>query len=202
DGNYSLVGENLEKCDLFVTEGANLVPPQLNVADRGAFAQKRDAESSPMTEPFGKRTAFRVFDFLGLKVLDMDQATVNYRPSAYCSAVKRDVTDRHWSMMADKAQHVIVCAQDDSIESIAQPCGATSNGVKDRLNVRRRAADYVEHLSSGRLLLQGFPQLFAVCCSNDSLSSAVRSRSSVSSRAFSIAMTAWLAKLVSRAICL
>ena len=42
----------------------------------------------------------------------------------------------------------------------------------------------------------------AVCCSSDSLNSSVRWRSSVSSRAFSMAMTAWAAKLVSNSICL
>src|SRR5262249_44818749 len=163
DGNYGLVSENLEKRDLFVTEGANLVPPQLNVTDRDAFAQKRDAERSPMTEALGKRTAFRIFDFLGLKVLDVDQAPINYRPSAYRSAMKRNITDRHWSMMADKAQHVIVCTQDDSIEGIAQPCSATSNSVEYWLNVGRRAADYVEHLGGRHLVFELLCQFARAC---------------------------------------
>ena len=42
----------------------------------------------------------------------------------------------------------------------------------------------------------------AVCCSSDSLRSSVRSRSSFSSRVFSMAITAWLANVRSTASCL
>ena len=42
----------------------------------------------------------------------------------------------------------------------------------------------------------------AVCCSSDSLRSSVRWRSSLSSRVFSMAMTAWAAKFVTSSICL
>jgi len=41
----------------------------------------------------------------------------------------------------------------------------------------------------------------AVCCSSDSERSSVRWRSSLSSRVFSMAMTAWAAKVFSSAIC-
>ena len=42
----------------------------------------------------------------------------------------------------------------------------------------------------------------AVCCSSASLRSSVRCRSSLSSRAFSMAMTACVAKFVTNSICL
>ena len=42
----------------------------------------------------------------------------------------------------------------------------------------------------------------AVCCSSDSVRSSVRWRNSLSSRVFSMAMTAWAAKFVSSSICL
>ena len=42
----------------------------------------------------------------------------------------------------------------------------------------------------------------AVCCSSDSERSSVRSRSSLSSRVFSMAMMAWAAKVFSTATCL
>src|SRR6266516_1291576 len=47
--------------------------------------------------------------------------------------------------------------------------------------------------SPGELLITPSTSEVAVCCSKDSLSSVVRSRNSFSNRAFSIAMTAWLA---------
>ena len=42
----------------------------------------------------------------------------------------------------------------------------------------------------------------AVCCSSDSDSSPVRARTSSNSRTFSIAITAWSAKVVTSSICL
>jgi len=42
----------------------------------------------------------------------------------------------------------------------------------------------------------------AICCSSDSLRSSVRWRSSLSNRVFSMAMTAWAAKLCTSSICL
>jgi hypothetical protein len=44
--------------------------------------------------------------------------------------------------------------------------------------------------------------LVAVCCSSDRERSSVRCRSSLSSRVFSMAMTAWAAKFCTSAICL
>ena len=42
----------------------------------------------------------------------------------------------------------------------------------------------------------------AVCCCSDSVRSSVRWRSSLSSRVFSMAITAWAAKFVTSSICL
>jgi hypothetical protein len=55
--------------------------------------------------------------------------------------------------------------------------------------------------SPGELLMTPSTCDVAVCCSNASLRSSVRWRSSLSSRVFSIAMTAWAAKVVTSSIC-
>ena len=52
-----------------------------------------------------------------------------------------------------------------------------------------------------RLMILRTPAV-AVCCCNDSLKSSVRFFTSSNSRAFSIAITAWSAKVVSSSICL
>ena len=56
--------------------------------------------------------------------------------------------------------------------------------VEHRLQIEGRAADDLEHVGGGGLLLQR------------------SARSSLSSRVFSIAMTAWSAKLLTSSICL
>ena len=55
--------------------------------------------------------------------------------------------------------------------------------------------------SPGELLMTCSTSEVAVCCSNASLRVAVRWRSSLSSRVFSMAMTAWSAKFVTSSIC-
>jgi hypothetical protein len=56
--------------------------------------------------------------------------------------------------------------------------------------------------SPGELLMIFSTSDVAVCCSSASERSPVRWRSSLSSRVFSMAITAWAAKLVTSSICL
>src|SRR5262245_32536580 len=49
-----------------------------------------------------------------------------------------------------KSQHHVI--------NLTNPGGALDDGVKDRLDVSRRAADDAEHLGCCRLMLQGFAQ--------------------------------------------
>ncbi len=55
--------------------------------------------------------------------------------------------------------------------------------------------------SVGELLMTRRISLVAVCCSSASVSARLRACSSVNRRTFSIAMTAWSAKIFSSAIC-
>ena len=63
------------------------------------------------------------------------------------------------------------------------PRRALDDGVEHRLHVRRRAADDAEHLGRCRLMLQGLAQF------------CVALLSSLNSRTFSMAITAWSAKV-------
>ena len=69
------------------------------------------------------------------------------------------------------------------------PRRALNDGVEHRLHVRGRAADDAEHLGGRCLVLQSFAQL------------CVALPSSWNKRTFSMAMTAWSAKVFSRAMC-
>ena len=71
----------------------------------------------------------------------------------------------------------------------AHPCGALDDGIEDRLHIRWRAADNAKHLGGRGLMLQGFSQFCVAFCN------------SLKSRTFSIAMTAWAAKVSNSLIC-
>ena len=91
------------------------------------------------------------------------------------------MSPRNHSVSLVESQHHVI--------DPANPGGALDDGVEDRLHVRRRAADDAEHLGGCRLMLQA------------SRNSALRSWSSLNRRTFSIAITAWSAKVLSSAIC-
>ena len=87
----------------------------------------------------------------------------------------------HTVPLAESQHHVI---------NPTNPGCALDDGVEHRLHVRRRAADDAEHLGRRCLMLQA------------SRNSALRSWISLNSRTFSMAMTAWAAKVSSSSICL
>ena len=76
------------------------------------------------------------------------------------------------------------CARTDNAAiRFAQSGRRLDQRIEHRLQIERRAADDLEHVGGGGLLLQDSKDL-------------VRSRSSLSSRVFSMAMTAWAAKFL------
>ncbi len=92
------------------------------------------------------------------------------------------MSPRNHSVALAESQHHVI--------NPTNPRRALDDGVEHRLHVRRRAADDAEHLGRCRLMLQA------------SRSSALRSCNSLNSRTFSMAITAWSAKVSRRAICL
>ena len=92
--------------------------------------------------------------------------------------------------MSPRNQTVSLAESQPHVIDSTNPCRALDDGVEDRLHVCRRTADDAEHLGGRRLMLQRLAQL------------ALRSPSSWNSRTFSIAMTAWAAKVSSSLICL
>ncbi len=71
----------------------------------------------------------------------------------------------------------------------AQALRGLGDRVEHRLNLRGRSADDVEHVAGRRLILQCFLQLLVRACTSSN------------SRAFSIAITAWSANVVTSSIC-
>ena len=74
--------------------------------------------------------------------------------------------------------------------ALTQPYRASQDGVEHRLDIGRRTRDHPQDPRRRRLLLERLRQL------------SVSTLQLLNSRTFSIAMTAWAAKVWSRAICL
>ena len=81
-------------------------------------------------------------------------------------------------------------AEQPGMLGIAQPRSRLDQRIEHGLQIECRAADDLEHVGGGGLLLQQLAQIL------------VRWRSSLSRRVFSMAMTAWAAKFLTSSICL
>ena len=62
-------------------------------------------------------------------------------------------------MMGDRVNQLAVEAEDHGEHAVAQPCDARDDGVEDRLDVGRGAADHPEDLARCGLLLERFGQI-------------------------------------------
>src|SRR5262245_7785820 len=64
----------------------------------------------------------------------------------------------HGTKMSHRNQSVVLIESQHHVVNPANPCRALDDGIKDRLHVRRRAADDAEHLSGCGLMLQSLAQ--------------------------------------------
>ena len=85
--------------------------------------------------------------------------------------------------LATASQNLAVEAQDDAALGLAQPDRVLGQRLEDRLEIERGPPDHLEQLAGRRLLLERDP------------SSLLRASSSVNRRTFSMAITAWSAKV-------
>ena len=106
----------MEQTDLLIREGAHLVAPDLNVADRHVVLQQGNTEDGPDSALARQRTTFRELVDLGLQVLDVNQAPLDHSATGERPAVQRDIAGGQRAMMSDQAQHVSIDAQHDDIE--------------------------------------------------------------------------------------
>src|SRR5207244_13630071 len=80
--------------------------------------------------------------------------------------------------MSSQTRRVPFAESQHHVIDPANPGGALDDGVKNRLHVRRRAADDAEYLGCRRLMLERLPQ-FRVACFEFSAAAQVLNRASV-----------------------
>ena len=92
-------------------------------------------------------------------------------------------------MRSNEVQSIVLPAINISKLRVAEPDSVLQHGLEHRLEIARGPTDDLEHLRRRRLLLQRFGEFRVRCCSASN------------SRTFSIAMTAWSAKVSISLIC-
>ena len=197
DRDHRLVGERLDQLDLLVRERTHCGAREHNRADHTAFAHERDSEHSaiatnlpPVLHRIG--TSRNCVD-----VRNMDGCGFKYRPSEGRVLFRRERATSHelfeleWKAVAGDKRVIFTDPTVDGCPiRLAQLCGRLNQRIEHRLQIEGRATDDLEHVGGGGLLLQRLAEL------------RVRACTSSNSRTFSIAITAWSAKVVTSSICL
>jgi hypothetical protein len=162
DRDHRLIGEGGDQFDLFFGERLHLVASQINGADRRALPQQGDGEDGPVAHLSSVGTAFRIFLRLRLKIRHMDRPPLQQGTSAGRAAYDGDRVSkrrRERPIMGAYCQSAILELEDPYVFGTAENCGGLDQRVEHRLKIEFRAADNLENVGGGRLLLQGFSQL-------------------------------------------
>src|SRR6266481_9145131 len=100
DGDHRLVGEGLDKRDLFVGEWSDLPPPDQNCSNGGAPAQQRCRERGAMALAFCESAAHPVLALLYSEIMDMNGPTIACGSSVHRVSVYEKTPvriDKHWN---------------------------------------------------------------------------------------------------------
>jgi hypothetical protein len=186
DRDDRLVGEGLEEIRLPVGEGIYFRAPQLDYAQRSTFPDQRDAQNRPMGVLLGLGELVR----LAQEIDDVNGPPFEYRSPPHRPAYDREceLADhfrggrRGRPVTRAEREAVAVEEEDAALDRPAQASGTLDQSV--------------EHvwMSVGELEITRKISLVAVCCSKASFVS-------LNKRTFSMAITAWAAKVSRRAIC-
>ena len=162
----------------------------------------RRAPRVPMSSAWSRRGAAKKVRHRSLAALingKLSCARMSGTWSVPCSRIQRCrgssmliaiPLERYRTKMGALNHRVALTKSQHHVINAANPCGAFDDGVEHRLHVRGRAADNAEHLGRCGLMLQCLGAILRL-----------RSAISINNRTFSMAITAWSAKVLRRAIC-
>ena len=195
DRDDGLIGERRQKSDVLLLERSHLGTADQDGAKRAAFADQRHGEDGTMSEPDRQFPPERELVAGILQVGDVDRLQI-----ADGAAGHRGAVQRHRFSSCDSRPS---SPNDAAIRNTSLSTMAISTTCASQMRAACSATESSTGCTSlGELEITRRMSLIAVCCSSDSASSRERCCSASNSRVFSIAMTAWSAKVSTSSICL
>ncbi len=163
DRDHRLVGEGLNELDLLVRERAHRGSRQRNRAEDVVLAHQRNNEDTLISADFSplfrnRRTGPTGRDIGNVNGLTCAERTreagvvISVEPAASHELIEF----RREAKAGDKGIVIIHAAVDARAVRLAQSCRRCGQRVENRLQVEGRAADDLEHVGGGCLLLQRF----------------------------------------------
>ena len=136
DGDHRLIGEGLDKLDLFVAERAHFIAANHKHADCLVLPQQRDGEKGAGAKPTGNCPACGKLA-VGSHVMHVDRFPIQHDAAGHHLPHDRQISvvNRDCPVMRHNGQHITASQHDICITSTAEPSGALSHGVQDRLNI-------------------------------------------------------------------
>ena len=199
DGDDGLAGEVLHQFDLLVGEGANLLAVDGKDADQLVVLEHRNVKDGPeASEIDGSHEDRFALDvgWLRRDIDDMnrllrldDAAEGSSRTRSLRSALPELGKCWRHSEHCSRTPCAILKTEQNTETGLADAHRIRQHGLEHGLKFAGRAGDDLQHVGGRGLLLQRFAK------------SRVRACTSSNSRTFSIAITAWSAKVFTRPIC-
>src|SRR5262249_9415703 len=165
DRDRSLVGERLDQRNLFVSERLNLRLDETNDALWNSFAEHRDSKHRPKRKHF-LRLGECVFgvcpdvDYLHRAAFEQSSAHRGSTASADGGTLPKLQKFRRYIMRGHRVARIAVVTENHSSCCAAEPDSRTQESIEHGLQIEGRAADDLEHVGGGGLLLQRLAQFF------------------------------------------
>src|SRR6516225_9925690 len=159
DGDHRLIGEGLSQFDLLLTEGPRFCAYYAEEANNNSLAQKRHAEASSHAD---KIWFFRVAEFRIRKhIWNVNRAAVDNRATKKCSAIRlQRIAFKMIPLLLRKAVgcgyrvDVTYPSANNSLIRLAKSDSRLCQRIEHCLQIEGRAADDLEYIGGGGLLLQ------------------------------------------------
>ena len=157
DGDDGLVGEVLTSSICLSVNGSHYGPTQQEAADGPLVADERNAHGGTVAELLREIAAQWKLIAAGGKIGHMDHLLIQDGPPGHPAAPERSHrarAHRTGAVMRYSAQIIALAQEDDGVVSVAQASRRLGKRLEHGLQIERRAADDLEHVGGGGLLLQ------------------------------------------------
>src|SRR5262249_49788981 len=154
DRDYGLIGKGLEQSCLSIREELHFAAAECDCANRDTFSHQWHAKYRAETPASCVYAALRKIGVFGLKVSNIEGSPIEDRSARDCPADQGEGLGRDRTMMGDEEESGAVRTPNGRVVGAAQLPRGLDQRFQHRLQIEGGAAEDLEHVGGGRLVLQ------------------------------------------------